>query len=345
MSALKNKHLITIFFLRMCISGLFAILILNLLIAFYYMLPLHINNPQETTDYIWQPNSFWIKMTEGIAWGKMDELGFNNQQVIKNPEVLILGSSHMEATNVCQDENTASLLQNEFENRGLAFKVYNHGISGHHFLKCCKYLSNNMQSDSLKYVIIETSNVGFSQTEIEDLLSGKIDFTTSYTKGILAFLQKLPFFRELYFQIDHGLLDLFLPKKPIHINSTAQDNSDLVPASYEKLFSFVKENSNDKPIVIFFHPTGNPDVNGNLVFNTDEFALSLFSETAKEYGIDFIDLTAQTEKLWHTEHKTTHGFCTGTAFSGHLNKNGHKIAAQAIADMILSHQENIRDEN
>lgn len=52
MSALKNKHLIMITFLRLCISGFLAILILNFLMSFYYMLPLHIDNPMETTDYM-----------------------------------------------------------------------------------------------------------------------------------------------------------------------------------------------------------------------------------------------------------------------------------------------------
>lgn len=341
-----SKKIVLMFsFLKLILSGLLALSILNVIIYFYYSMPSHIGNQQKTTDYIWQPNSHWIKMTEGVAWGKMDELGFNNKLVYENPEVLILGSSHMEATNVCQDSNTAAFLQKEFENSGLTFKVYNRGVSGHHFLKCCKYLSKNTQSDSLKYVIIETSKVDFSQKEIEDLLSGKIDFTTSHTKGILSFLQKLPFFRLLYFQIDHGLLDLFVPKKQIRINSTSQDNPDLIPALYEKLFSYIKENGNDKHIIIFYHPTGNPEIDGNLAFETNEYALSLFSKTAKEYGIDFVDLTAQTKQLWYKEHKTTHGFCTGTAFSGHLNKNGHKVAANAISDVILSHQENLGDKN
>lgn len=345
MLAFKKKHLIASTFLHIFISGFLAFLILNLLIAFYYMLPMHINNPHETTDYIWQPNSNWIKMTEGIAWGKMDELGFNNLQVVKDPEVLILGSSHMEATNVFQNENTASILQEEFNKKGLSYNVYNRGISGHHFLKCCKYLSNNTKSDSLKYVIIETSKVDFSQNDIENLLSGTIDFTTSHTKGLLVFLQKLPFFRLLYSQLEHGLVDLVLPKKQIMDNSMLQDNQVLIPAAYEELFSYIKENSNGKQIVIFYHPTGNPDFNGNLVYETNDNALSLFAKTAKEYGIDFIDLTAKTDELWHTAHKTTHGFCTGTAFSGHLNKNGHKLAALAVADVVMSHKDNTGDEN
>ena len=335
----KNCLITPIVFGKICISGIFALLILNCLLSFYYHLPLHINNSLHTTDYVWEKNSHWIKWTEGISWGKLDANGFNNAKVVENPDVLILGSSHMEATNVFQNENTAFLLQSYFEKENIPLTVYNHGISGHHFLKCCKYLNNNTKDDSLKYVIIETSKVDFSETEIDNFFNNKIDFTSSYTSGIIGFLQHLPLFRLLWSQLEDGLLQLFLSKKTnlVAISNTVTDDTK-IKNSYNRLFEYIKENSNGKRIIIFYHPTGTPNISGNLTFDTNENSLSLFSDFAEKYGIDFIDLTKDTEKLWQTEHKTTHGFCTGTAFSGHFNRNGHKIAAENLAKKIITQE-------
>ena len=92
-------------------------------------------------------------------------------------------------------------------------------------------------------------------------------------------------------------------------------------------------------MIIFYHPTGTPLANGKLEYANNTFYFNEFKNAAEKYGIAFIDLTEETEKLWQTEHKTTHGFTTGTAFSGHLNRNGHEIAARKIADYIIQNEE------
>lgn len=68
---MKTLKSILIFLL----SGITAIIILNFILLFYYNLPVHLSNPDNTTDYIWESNGNWIKMTEGISWGKMDTSG------------------------------------------------------------------------------------------------------------------------------------------------------------------------------------------------------------------------------------------------------------------------------
>ena len=342
----KKSFIRAVCFLRFCASGLTATLVLNLLFSFYYRLPLHSDNPLHMTDYVWEKNAPWVKLTEGISWGRMDANGFNNRAAVENPDVIILGSSHMEAMNVFQAENTASLLQDALLESGSGFSVYNRGISGHHFLKCVKYLGENTRAASVKYAVIETSKIDFTAQEIENLLSDTIDFTPSYSTGILFYLQKLPLFRLFYTQVHDGLLKLFLPRKSSAIETgTKSENekkgsTDSIHSNYEKLFSYIKENSNGKKIIIFYHPTGTPEKSGNLAFSTSADYFLAFSEAAKKHGISFIDLTDATEDLWQTQHKTTHGFCTGTAFSGHLNKNGHAIAAKALADVILRVEEN-----
>ena len=283
-------------------------------------------------------------MTEGISWGKMDSAGFNNTSVIENPDVLILGSSHMEATNVMQKYNTSNQLQTILKDSDISLQVYNKGISGHDFLKCCKYLSNNSETTSAKYIVIEISKIDYSKSDIQQLFDNKVEYKASHTTGIIYYLQKMPLFRLVWLQFEQGLLNLFLPKttstsKQLDSTSnTTQETEDSIKENYNKLFSYISSNANNKQVIIFYHPTGTPMPNGKLEYSTPSLYLKEFERAAKEYGIIFIDLTEETEKLWNNNYKTTHGFTTGTAFSGHINRNGHSIAARRIADYIIQNE-------
>lgn len=333
------------FFLLYLISGISAFIILNFILFFYYNLPFHLSNPDNSTDYIWESNGNWIKMIEGISWGKMDAAGYNNKSVIDDPDVLIIGSSHMEATNVLQKYNTTNKLHEFLEDSNLSFKVYNKGISGHRFLKCCKYLGTNSERTTAKYIVMENSKLDYNTSDLQALFDNKIASSASYSSGLIFCLQKMPFLRLMFFQFENGLITLFLPKKNkasgLQESSSPefQESESQIKENYDRLFSYISTNANGKQIVIFYHPTGTPLANGKLEYANNTLYFNEFKNAAEKYGIAFIDLTEETEKLWQTEHKTTHGFTTGTAFSGHLNRNGHEIAARKIADYIIQNEE------
>ena len=85
---------------KLILAGITAAVILSAIMFAYDILPVHYENTKGNTDFTWEPNGIWVKMTEGISFGKFDSDGFNNPQVIHNPDIVIVGSSHMEATNV-----------------------------------------------------------------------------------------------------------------------------------------------------------------------------------------------------------------------------------------------------
>lgn len=70
-------------------------------------------------------------MKEGFSWIKTDANGYNNASIPENVDILLMGSSHMEAVQVSQSENTAALLNTMLP----GMKTYNTGISGHIRLK------------------------------------------------------------------------------------------------------------------------------------------------------------------------------------------------------------------
>lgn len=323
-------------------AGLVSSAVICGLLFFYNILPVHEKNIKGNTDYVWPPNSIWVKATEGISFGKFDENGFNNISAVDNPDIIILGSSHMEATNVMQDENAAYLLSERLAGR---YSVYNMGISDHNFFKVCQYIPANLKlyDKAPKMVIIETSTINVSQKNADKVISSSVKHAQSHSTGIMGILQKVPFFRALYHQTESGLLRLFMPDSNKAIaeddvkTALQEDNAKIQinDAAYAELFSYLKkiEVEHGTQILIFYHPTEKLMSDGTIYFDRSEY-LKVFTEYANNYDITFIDMTDRFEKMYYEENHVAHGFCTGQLATGHINKYGHAAVADELYKAI-----------
>lgn len=331
-------------------AGVLSIAILCILMYFYDILPPHTENPRRNTDYVWPANSIWVKTTEGIAFGRFDANGFNNKAVVDNPDIIVLGSSHMEATEVMQNENAPYLLSIMLDGK---YSVYNMGISGHHFYKVCQYLPTSLELyDTFpKAVIIETTTINLTEARVDEAISGTVNYTVSHDKGIIGALQKVTFFRALYHQIAGGLLDLFMPDSEI-TTSNGYDDAEMVAeeansktvieeAAYEKLFSYLSEieKKYGTQIIICYHPTEKLMEDGNIYFNSSDRYLAAFESFADKYNISFVDMTSSFEQMYYEENHVAHGFCTGLLAKGHLNKYGHAAMAGELYSEIMRLEE------
>ncbi len=328
-------------FLKCILAGIVAVAILSLILAPYSLMPVHVENTKQNTDYVWTANSLWSRMTEGISFGKFDSNGYNNAQVVENPDILVLGSSHTEGINVLQSENFAALLGQEFEG---TYTTYNMGISGHFFIKVCKYLQKNAELyPDAKYIVIETDTINFTEKAVDSLLNGTVEFTPSNSESLIGMLQKLPFARIVYHQLISGLLDMLLPQKAQEESISNKPNSPTLPdeAVYDALFSYIQESlkDSDAQLIVTYHPTGTILEDGSVSFIKDEAALSLFSRKCQEYGVSFVDMTEPFAQMYATEHKLPHGFVTGPIGSGHLNADGHRKIAEELAQCIIALKE------
>ncbi|MBR3979387.1 MAG: hypothetical protein IKJ94_07185 [Oscillospiraceae bacterium] len=312
--------------------------VLCLVLLPYSLLPVHIENPEGNTDYVWPANSRWSKMTEGVAFGTFDEKGYNNREVIENPDILVLGSSHTEATNVLQTQNFSALLSEKFAG---TYTVYNQGVAAHHFLKVCKYLPRNAElNPEAKYIIIETGNVMFDREAVDGLLNGTVDFIASKHSGLVGALQKLPFPRAVYHQLTGGLLDLFMPQKTAGPATTLAEKQPEEKV-YDDLFGYIQEalKRTEAQLIIMYHPTGILQQDGAVSFQENDAALAMFGSKCQEYGISFVDMTQPFLDMYATEHKLPHGFITGEAGSGHINADGHAKIAEELEKHILAPEE------
>lgn len=331
---------------KILFAGVCAGIIISVLLCFYSLTPIHIENEKGNTDYIWEPNSYWVTMSEGIAWGKYDANGFNNVEVIDNPDIIIVGSSHMEAKNVKQNESTGFRLNEMLDGK---YTVYNMGISGHHINKTCQYLSASLErfETAPRIVIVEANTVEMSREGVEEILNCSVEFTPSHSRGLLAFLQKIPFLRVMNHQIEDGLLDMFMQKEEYVAEDNDEGDDNAVEVSekpqefvekepYEILFGYLSslEKKYNTQIVIFYHPVGELEKDGTISFENSEH-LSYFSSEAINNEIDFIDMTADFETMYYEKHKVPHGFVTGKAAFGHLNAYGHEAIAEALYNKII----------
>lgn len=327
--------------MKCLLAGITAFAILCFIIIPYSLTPIHIENPEGNTDYVWAANSLWCKMTEGISFGKFDAKGYNNTQVIEDPDIVIMGSSHTEAVNVMPSESYAAVLGKHFEG---IYTTYNMGISDHFFLKQGKYLPKTVQMNpAAKYIIMETYNVIVTQEDVDSLLRGTVAFTPSHNSGLIGLLQKLPFPRLVYQQLERGLKDMLLgneseeesllPKVP---EETAPDEK-----AYDGLFAYLQKamQDSDAQLIIMYHPTGVLQPDGSVSFGEENPHLTMFGAKCQEYGISFVDMTQPFVQMYETEYKLPHGFITGEIGAGHINADGHAKIAGELAKCIANLEE------
>lgn len=320
------------FILKACAAGIAAAAALCILLSCYSLMPVHTKNPLGNTDYVWPANSLWMQMDEGVSLGRFDAQGFNNAHVIDHPDVLILGSSHMEATQVMQDETASAQLQSLL---GDSMSVYNMGISSHNLPKVCQYLPQTLSlyDPAPKTVFIETSMVALYEYDVQTILDQSVRRIESHEEGLVAALQKLPFFRALYQQIIGGLGDLLLDARGVQ-SAPPGGEEDLPPtdgSQYDPLMTYLSEleAAHQTELVIFCHPKGYLQDDGSVFFAPDP-CLEAFSRKCAEHGIGFIDMAPAFYAMYESEQKLPHGFITGEAGSGHLNRDGHRAIAKAL---------------
>jgi hypothetical protein len=152
--------------IKFILAGITAFLLLNIFCFVYYNMPVDITTETGTTDYVWEKHAYYSKMTEGFGYGRMNNEGFNNlQDYNAQPvDILVMGSSQMEGTNVPQNKTTTALLNELFNGQKY---VYNIGISGHTFPHIVNNIETTIQYyNPTEYLVIE---IGSMQCDIQDL--------------------------------------------------------------------------------------------------------------------------------------------------------------------------------
>ena len=265
---------------KIALSGAFSFLILTLFCYFYYNIPIHYATIDGATDYKWESDVFYSRGTEGIAWGRTNNDGYTNMfdfSTDVQTDILIMGSSHMEAYQVAMNESTASRLNSLLPDD----TVYNIGVSGHNFLTCtCNLEAAISKYQPSKYIVIETGSISFSDDALEKAVNGTIAEIPSHTGGIVGILQKNQYLRLLYAQMKGyknkqaaAASDLEGEIEPVS-DTERRGNEMLLDQLLEKI-SLIAQRGNTS-LIVLYHPSVKVNTDGTLSTLGEHDSILLF---------------------------------------------------------------------
>ena len=329
---------------KILVSGIIAFIILTLFCCIYYNVPVHSANNDGSTDYKWEPNVFYSQGTEGFAWGKMNNDGFTNLFDYNDDttvDVLVMGSSQMEARQVGMSQSTAGRLNTLLEND----TVYNIGVSGHTFLTCASNLSSALNKyHPTKYVVIGTSSLSFSDEAITLAINEETPEIASNDEGFIGLLQKNPCLRLMYHQIKNytklqagGTEELEDFETPVTTDTKTETdiatNEKLLADLLNKMSTLAEEHS--VKVIIMHDPAINISSDGSINFSTTQNTTTKFQKLCNDNGILFLDMSARFKAEYETNHVLPYGFSNSPVGSGHLNKFGHAMISDELYNLIL----------
>jgi hypothetical protein len=342
--------------LRVLIAGIISIFLLNIICSVYYTVP--VTEPSETgvTDFVNEKNFRYSIAIEGFGYGKTNNEGMNNIKDFCNQkiDILLMGSSHMEARQVPQNKTTAAVLNDLF---GGSNYVYNMGMGGHDF----PHLTNNFGKavryyKPEKFVVMETASVDFDENTLRDLIDGKLktSFPDSNVTGIKSalrnsvFLRKMSFFRLLNYKIslnagrrnaaffvsDNNIVD-----NNIYDNNNGGGNEEkdyfyLLNTIMERLHQICLDNNIS--LIIFYHLYRSSNNTGEVMSVNNKENLEKFKRSCEENGIKFVDMTDVFSEKYKQDYILPYGFFNTAAGKGHLNSNGHRLIAEELYKQINS---------
>ncbi len=312
------------------VAGLLALVLACVVSFFYYNPGIHHTSTTGATDYVWEANTLICRMTEGFYIKFTDENGFQGNGNAQDEEidVLLMGSSQAEGQGVGTTQTFAWLM-----NEGLELNIYNIGTSGHTLLRCVKNLATALDTYTPSgYLMIETSTVSFTEAEITAALDGTMSSLKSYDSGPLAALQKLPYFKLAYYQLQTWQSGS---------EEESSEAGDLSPTAYAALAAYIAGVCADYDIqpILMYHPRLSLNEDGSVSLNTDETALALLQEVCDAWDILLVDMTEDFLALYASDFILPNGFYNTSVGGGHLNCYGHAAIANRLIQVLTDLEE------
>ncbi len=321
--------------LKAAAAGILALTALCLFCALYFNVPVHYANGTGATEFYYEPNRFYSKGTEGFAWGRTNNEGFNNLLDYSEGEkidILLMGSSNLEGFNVAQEDNAAAQMNAIM---GGEKYTYNIGTAGHTLLYCVKHLGAALERYAPEdYVVIEANTLGFAPEEIEAVLEDRLPDIPSHSGGMIELLQKLPYLRLFYTKYVKGMND----GDALEAGAEAAEKVDA--ESYALLLEALMEKAAGEcekagvKLLLVYDPAIRVDDEGNACIETEEEQLRAMRTACEKSGVILIDLGGAFLAEYNENYRLPFGFTNTEPGRGHINKWGHRIFAQEVCRVI-----------
>ena len=327
----KNKKTI-LWFLKAAAAGVTALLLMSLLCVLYYNVPVHYTNPSGATEYYWEQGRFYSRATEGFAWGRTNNEGFNNlydHHEGDKTDILLMGTSHTNGFNVAQDENVGAVLTRLFGGERV---VYNIGTAGHTLMYNLKNLDDALTYyNPTQYAIIECNFVTAKNAELRAILDNSYPGIPSHTGGLVTLLQKIPYLRLLYTKYIEGM----------NFGGEAGSSSpDDDMAENRALYGQVMAKAADTAekhgvkLIIVLDSMVYMDEQLNCYVDVDAASVAAMEEMCADNGIEFINACETLTAAAKENMRLPYGFANTEPGRGHLNSWGHELLADCIYGRI-----------
>jgi hypothetical protein len=343
---MSQKNLCTA--IKIILAGLTAVAILNLIALGYSYVGVAVKDATEATDVKWRSGQIVSNLTEGLAYFRMDGNGYNNAYPSEDSakdqtiDILLMGSSHMQANQVAADKNVCYLLNEQMPD----WYTYNIGMNGHTLPICLDNLEAALEEYApQKYVIIETMSVDMDTDEMTEVLDGTRDKIQAYTGGSYYLETYMPGLGAIWRQVsiwkrqsvtgddsetagENDALDETSNTSDETLTQNEMVLSELLTQSVATAEAYSCE------LVILYHPTLTMQKDGSVLPDTDEAAREKFADACEQSGVLFIDMTDCFLQHYEEEHILPNGFCNTSVGTGHLNEYGHAWIADQIVKTL-----------
>jgi hypothetical protein len=201
--------------LKLFLAGILAFLILNVLCFAYYNVPVLFPSETGVTDGHLESGVYYARAVEGYGYGKLNNEGFNNfdDYYSQNIDVLLMGSSHMEAMQVAQAGTTSAILNKMFNGKQY---VYNIALGGQTIAGTIKRFEKAVCYYAPKtFAVIETYELeipigdleAIAQGQFEQIIPPRLVSGSNPVRRLMGRLQysilrKMPYIRLLSYQIN-----------------------------------------------------------------------------------------------------------------------------------------------
>ena len=322
------------------IAGVISLVLLSFFSLVYYNPPIATEQPDSVTNYRFVPNKNWSFMLEGVGFGKTDNLGYNNAYYNEclDPDIVFIGSSHLEALQVPQDSNCVYILNKMFDEdkeEDNNFKCINLGVSGHSFevLACnFKYVADKFPD--AKYILIETSNVEFSPEVLDDVIAGKFHTPIEKQGFIAEAAKKVPFIRLMHKKFNESAPAKVTTVAPATDSRSqkAEPDMNIYIEKMNIILGSISEISTEKGVkpIVLLHESFWEDKDRNIVTNMNNTYKDAFMKCCADNGIKVIDVSPDFISAYKENFELSYGFSNSAPGEGHLNKTGHRIMAETI---------------
>ncbi len=317
---------------KIVLSGFISLIVLSFISVLYYNYGIRKTNHTGATDYYWE-NRFYCQMYEGFGVGYRDRWGFNNSYGMPDSEkvdVLLMGSSQMEANNVPWKCSAAYRVNDLFRSNKYDINVYNIAMEGHDLSRQIHNLPDALDEyNPSGFVILEQ----MGEPDFDNILKcieGGYERSPAFDTGWIYYFQRIPYFRIARKQLSNIKMAFSAADNGSETGGTREmiRPQDCLTVKKKRILKYISDVCNEHnctPVLLYLSGRGS---GGGFAkyYDID----SEWVELCRENGVVFIDTDDEFEKDMNEKGILPYGFWGGEYGSGHLNSNGHAAVARTL---------------